>query len=295
LVYRDVNNHISDIWGQSPTPGSYQDLNTVVAGAPEAQGDPVLVTLPSVMHIIYRDINNHIADISYNFATWLRTWTYTDLSANCPASTGSPSGVEFLGRLNVFYRFGGTIYRVWPSLQTYQFMDLNHYVLPTVASWANGDPFSLTFSSPPQMHVFYRDANDHISDFWCGADTVWHYSDLHVSAQPTPVPALGNPCAVVFSGPGGDNQLHVVYRDVNNHISDIWGAAGTPPATTRYQDLNVLLPSAPAAKGNPFCYTVAADPPMLVVTYVDINDHIAFLYYPYGQTWNYADLGTQSA
>jgi hypothetical protein len=49
--------------------------------------------------------------------------------------------------------------------------------------------------------------------------------------------------------------------------------------------------NAPAAKGDPFCYVWAAAIPMLVVTYADINDHIAFLYNVFTQPWVYIVLG----
>ena len=58
-----------------------------------------------------------------------------------------------------------------------------------------------------------------------------------------------------------------------------------------YEDLNTVVPNVPAAKGYPFCYTVPAGNPTMIVTYVDINDHIAFVYNAYGQPWVYTDLG----
>jgi hypothetical protein len=293
VVYRDVNNHISDIWGQAPTPASYQDLSTVQANVPAAQSDPCLVSSPSLLHVLYRDSKNHIAHLSYNFPSSAPMWQYTDLTTSAPFSEGAPGpfsrgapcGVVFSNQLNVFWRDQNNHIS---SLGVLGYQDLNarypNLPLP------NGDPYSFTVvSTTEMMHVLYRDAGNHISARYATATTGWGYWNLNVVAQDAL--AQGNPCAVVSPSPfGANNQVHVVYRDVNNHISHFYEAEGTFPVGASYEDLNTVVPNAPAAKGDPFCYISSAIL-MLVVTYVDINDHIAFLYNIYGQPWVYIDLG----
>lgn len=285
VLYRDVNNHISDIWGGA---WFYQDLNAGTPKAADARSDPFVLALssPDQLHVLYRDANNHISDFS---GVMGEPGIYTDLNTSVragqptpPPAQGTPCaglyGPSWNAQMHVFYRdVHNHISDIWGGAWFYQ--DLNSVVNNGPAPDARSDPFSVTLSSADQIHVLYRDAHDHISDLSNIMGSAWVHTDLNASVQAgqaTPPPAQGAPCAVVFG-----SQIHVLYRDVNNHISDIWGGAWF------YQDLNAVVPNAPAAKSDPFCFAVAD---RLIVTYLDVNDHIALLNYSGG--WRYTDLTT---
>jgi Pro-kumamolisin, activation domain len=75
VLYRDVNDQIADIaaW-------SYQNLTTVVPGAPLAKGDPSALVLAGgdELHVFYPDTNNQVTEVRYSFIA--RSWFYQDLN-----------------------------------------------------------------------------------------------------------------------------------------------------------------------------------------------------------------------
>lgn len=107
-----------------------------------------------------------------------------------------------------------------------------------------------------------------------------------MSANPnskTPL-ALSTPTCIVFSG---GSQLHNIYRDTNNHLSDIYYDVNN--GGWIYQDLNQLAPQAPLAKGTPHAVLFNNDTQHHNL-YRDVNDNLSDIYYIKDAQWHYQNL-----
>jgi hypothetical protein len=234
-----------------------------------------VVFVDNQMHVLYIDSNHHISDICC-----AGTWFYQDVNRRrrqAPLAKGNPASVAFLStEMHVLYRDVNDHISDISYAGKWFYQDLN--VQAPQAPLAKGDPVSVVFLNT-ELHVLYRDVNDHISDVWY--DGSWHYRDLNVLAPQAPL-AKGDPVSVLFL----NSQMHVLYRDVNDHISDIRYAGTRSAGTWIYQDLNVLAPRAPLAKGDPA--SVIFVDKQLHVVYRGANDHVADIFY--ADTWFYQDL-----
>ena len=179
---------------------------------PQVYGDPRAVEFNGILHLFYRDVSNHI----WHVYRGVQKWTAEDVTqaVSGPLPQGDPSVVVFQNNVHVLFRDQANDMAdfSWNGSQwTYT------SVAPTGSMLLTGDPFAIVFSS--QLHVLYRSGtgSSHISDNYFS--TSWNYQDLNAKAGASPLArAAGDPTAAILKG----NELHVVYRDVNDHVSDLW-------------------------------------------------------------------------
>jgi hypothetical protein len=166
--------------------------------------------------------------------------------------------------------------------QSWEYVDLNT-TLPDAPLMQGENPFSLVYKS--QFHNLYRDENNQISDILYDG-TQWQYQKLNdkVGVKGKAPLAQGTPfCLDYFS------QLHTMYWDENNKISDILSAG-----SWQYQNLNDKegvkgkAPLANSANGTPFSVEYYEQHHTL---YWDENKKISdILYNHHGGYWQYQNL-----
>ncbi len=274
-VYRDVNNQLSDIYYDKLSTWHYQNLNALVNGAPAAKGDPfVLVYLEEEQHNLYRDANNQVSDIWYSLKTGL--WKYQNLNTlvnGAPAAQGNPFAFVYYNpagqpelRHNIYRDTNNHISDIFYSLKTglWQYQDLN--TLVSGAPPAQGDPSIIGYFNGLEQHCFYRDANNHISDIFYNYYSGWRYSNLHELLKEAPL-AKTDPYIVIFYH---GFELHCIYTDVNNQISDMYYVVNIG---WRYQNISQLVPEAALAQSS-LVITVLNDQSRQYV-YRDVNNQLS--------------------
>jgi phosphatidylserine decarboxylase len=219
-------------------------------------------------------------------------------SADPLLSQGSPFGVVYNKQLhNLFFDVNGNISDVWNDGLKQKYQNLNELVssIPNLnvpgsstaapAPSAQGNPFSIVYKK--QLHNLYWDVNGNISDIWYDVKNKktdiewyegknWYYQNLNSLPFVAPL-ANGNPFAVVYN-----EQLHNLYMDVNNQISDIWFDG----KNWNYQNLNLCASAAPLALGNPSAVIYNNQMHNL---YLDINGNISDIWFD-GSKWHYQNL-----
>jgi hypothetical protein len=226
VLYRDVNNHISDIWQDVAQQWHYQDV-TALSQSPPAQGDPAASIFSNQLHVIYRDVNAHISDCRFQNG-WLSPLDWTALT-NAALAQGDPFPIIYLNnQLHVLYRdVQHHVSDVWCGNGFY-YQDLT--VLGN-APLAWGDPSAVVCLNN-QLHVIYRDFDSHISDIRYSSGWLPPLDCTTLANAPL---APGDPFPMVFPkvGSRGSDQIHVLYINPNQHVSDISFVGGT----WRYKDL----------------------------------------------------------
>lgn len=291
IVYRDVNNQIADIsWNGSCW--QYENLSELaVGGPPAANGDPCIAQyFENFLHIVYKDVNNQIGDINWNGSGWkyqnLNTLDAV-VAANggpAPAANGDPRIAQnFEKSLHIVYRdvnnqFSDISWDIPTQAWKYKNLSTEPEVIFNAPA-INGNPCIVPYSTN-QLCIVYRDGGDWISNIVCTTST-WGYENLSNVPTVTPPNALGNPCMLAYL-----DSFHIVYRDVNNQISDIYY---TNDSFIQYENLSVIALDGPppAANGDPCILQYLGNYPQIV--YRDVNNQIANIYWD-GSFWRYRNL-----
>jgi len=95
-------------------------------------------------------------------------------------------------------------------------------------------------------HVFYRDANGDLMEFYAGADKHWFRTNLTTTANAPK--AASNPSVYFVEG---DKVAHVVYRGTDNQIHELYNAR--EPNKWFHSNLS-MVSNAPKAAGCPCGY-----------------------------------------
>lgn len=278
VMYRDINNNICSIYNDGNW--KYIELKQIVPAAVAALGDPSLVVYNDQLHVLYRDINGNISDILNAGGNW----SYQNLNmlaTLAPLAVGNPVAAVWQNQLHVLY-WGKWLYGNPDNNQTPVYLSSIYFDgawrwIGAVASLGSGTPFLVVYQNT--LYWLFRDTNNHIS--YASYDgSNWKYGDLNVlagtSGSPPAPTAQGDPFALVY----GD-QLFVLYRDSNQHISNIYYKGGW-----RYADVNTFVAGRPAARGNPT--GVVYGDQVHILYFTDGND-IGDFYYS-NSRWMYQDL-----
>lgn len=287
VVYRDINNEISDIWYNGST-WQYQNLSQMVSDAPIAQGSPFAVIFNGQMHVLYWDINNEISDIWFDSVTG--QWNYQNLNAistsTAAAADGNPCSIVFYQnqQQHVVYKdVNENISDIWYNSSTSQWQYQNISSLSSAPVAAHGDPFVFVYFQGVQQHNIYRDVNNKLSDIWYNsAEGIeqWFYQNLNtVTSSSNPPLAQTKPSAVDYQ-----HDSYIFYHDVNNQLSEF--CYNVSSESWSYSNINTLLSSAPKVKGivNAIIYDEN-----LYVLYRDSNNQISAALLSNG-AWSYLSL-----
>jgi hypothetical protein len=239
-----------------------------------------------IMHVVYRDVNNKISDIWWDGSVW-DCWNLSDRlqAKNPPAADGNPYILQYGDSMHVMYRdVNDQISDIWWDGSSWAYPHKNLSELVKTLPAAKGDPCIVQYGD--SMHVMYRDVNDQISDFWWdNANLRWAYPHKNLSDLVKTMPAAyGNPCII------NSTTIHVVYRDINGKLSDIWW--DNPNGVWKQQNLSDLVDGAPTADKDPCMglYFSGMLPADLHVLYHDYNSQITDLVWKQLSGWTYQTL-----
>ena len=140
-------------------------------------------------------------------------------SSKAPPAALDPFVVSYNAQLHTCYRAEqGNVYDVWCDASGgWHLQQLTGVGGLSDGPPAAGPPFALQYDA--QMHVLYRGVDDIIYDVWYDGSGNWHEQAINgggnaVSGAPR---ANGDPVAVHY-----DAQMHVLYRDGNDLIQDVF-------------------------------------------------------------------------
>ncbi len=189
-----------------------------------AQGNVMGVSyLDGVVHTLYRDVNGHVSDIFFDLEA--SPAKYVNLNEAAPGTLpalGNPFGLCALHGLEMHCFYRDSQNKISDILYRYSsgWHNGNLHELLKDAPPAQGDPFAISYNYGFEIHCFYRDTNNQIAHIFYIITVGWGYQNLSEYA-PDAMPAQGDPFVVEFEN-NGFPELHVVYNDVNNHISDVY-------------------------------------------------------------------------
>jgi hypothetical protein len=202
---------------------------------------------------------------------------------NASSHTNSMSALFYpvYNNINLFYRaVPGTIFDVYTADGKWYRADLTK---SAQAPPARSKPTALVFEykqSSKAIFLFYQDNKNHIGCIYYDATPpyVWHYMDL--GEYKGVAAANGDPTAVAFY-PAGRYQFHVYYRDIDNHIFEVYYDDGkvTP------HDLTALTKASPAG-GDPSSVVFVST--QIHVLYRNNQKQICDIWWD--GTWHYSNL-----
>ena len=177
VLYRDENNHMSDIYGA--TRWSWQDLTT--AGVPAAVGDPYAINYGAVRnmtHVLFCGEDYQLAYLYYD-----TKWNYQDLTTAVPRLTsvafeGKPFAIVYgrLSRLYVYCRdYDHQLWELVFDGGSWQATDLLQEPPTWTGPQVYGDPRAVEFNGI--LHLFYRDVSNHIWHVYRGVQK-WTAEDV---------------------------------------------------------------------------------------------------------------------
>lgn len=212
VLFRDENHMIGDYFFSNDRGWNYQNLNYSEESSPLAQGRPIPFVWGRELHTFYRNEDNTISDIWFD-----GQWHYQNISEkvkNAPQACGDPFPFEWGNELHVFYKSDGNeIYHIWFNYDNRTWAIENLNSVKFYVPLPKGDPFVVYYQG--QLHTFYQDENDLISDIWF--DGNWNYQNLHYIYEGA-LPYKGN----LFVTTWNKNELHTFFKTESNWFQDIW-------------------------------------------------------------------------
>jgi hypothetical protein len=243
VVYRGTDSGIHDVWW-TPNGWFHSDASAAADGEP-ASSDPHGYPLDEqYLHCIAYVADKKLLELSWSQADSLGPDADEDVKAGwrieplyeATAADQKPVGRPFGG---LFTPKRGVVYRVadrlWAAVQgvvpgTWDPLQLNAGVLPGAASDPTGVVVTETASGATTVlsrHLFYLGTDGNLHELRSdAAGAHWSHTDL-TAATGSPKPAAGaNPSAYAFRF-GGQTTLHVVYRDQDGTVHELWGPVGS--------------------------------------------------------------------
>ena len=247
VIYRDANNDITEMYLASGQPWKADTLSTLstVVRAPQAASAPFgYVTPDGTARVIYRDVNN---DITEMYLASGQTWKADTLSTlstvvGAPQAASAPSAYV-TGRgtpdwtARVIYRDANN-----DITEMYQApgQPWRQHNLTAVADAAQAASAPFGYVTPDgTARVIYRDVNNDITEMYLASGQPWKADTLSTgvrAAQAASAPPFG------YATP--DGTARVIYRDVNNDITEMYQAPGQP---WRQHNLTAVADAAQAA------------------------------------------------
>jgi hypothetical protein len=294
VIFVGENSHIYEL-----TPMGYWNANnltvesgalapTILEGAKPSGYDDY-----GILHVVYWASDKNIFEL-----WWGNKWHHNNLTKassessdeSAPLAAGIPAGYAYYYSQHVVYRGEDShIHELWwndtAGERKWQHTDLLYAASSNDSHppEAAGDPIGLALGH--KQHVIYRGIDGHIHELWWdgGRDRTWHHTDLMNEIQnigtaniPT---AKGDPSVYIH-----DSTLHIVYRDINDDIQELWWNDG-------WQCSNLMEHSRksddgiPKADSNPFGYIRGHNQHVI---YRDKGGNIHELVWDYG--WNHYNL-----
>ncbi|MHB8455972.1 MAG: neprosin family prolyl endopeptidase [Acidiferrobacterales bacterium] len=256
VVYRDAIGIIWDAWFDAASRRwklqnlNYDPLipyNANLTTGTFAEGDPMATAFNQQWHVVYRDFTGMIQDCWWDGPSG--TWNLQMLNGgpggmtNGPAAVGNPMASVFAGQWHVVYRdTNGIIWDSWYD-GTWNLQQINAGSL-TSGPLTQIDPRAYDLSQ--QWHVLYSDTSGNLWDSWYdGVLGTWNLQHLNGGGLTTGSVCVGAPTAI-----NPANQWHVIYRDDNGNLVDVFYDG--PSATWGLQVLNAgVVTRGPIAASDP--------------------------------------------
>ncbi|WON73553.1 neuraminidase-like domain-containing protein [Nitrosospira sp. Is2] len=241
VVYRGTDQNIHDVWGTLN--GWFLSTPTAEAEAEPAVSDPhgypldekfmhciAYCTERKVLELSWSSVDSPGLDEDQNGTTGWQVETLYEATSEADLPVGRPLGGIFTPDRGVVYRVqDGRIFSAVeaaaPASWTNQ--HLNSGSIPLAAS----DPVGFVMSemindvtTVQSRHIFYRGTDGHVHELKSDpAGVAWTHADITAtSGAPVPAPDA-QPGAYAFLS---QKTLHVVYRDQEGVVHELWGFAG---------------------------------------------------------------------
>ena len=140
--------------------------------------------------------------------------------------------------------------------------------------------------------VIYRDVNNDITEMYLASGQLWKADTLSTLSTVVGAPQVASAPSAYVTGRGTpDWTARVIYRDVNDDITEMYLASGQPWKADTLSTLSTVV-GAPQAASAPFGY--ATPDGTARVIYRDVNNDITEMYLASGQPWKADTLSTLS-
>ena len=296
VIYRDVDNNITEMYLAPGQPWKVDTLSTLstVAGAPRAASAPSAYvtgrgTPDWTARVIYRDVNNNITEMYLAPGQPWKVDTLSTLSTviGAPRAASAPFGyVTPDGAARVIYRdSSGDITEMYLTpRQPWQ-----QHSLTAVAGAAQAASAPSAYVTPDgAARVIYRDVDNNITEMYLAPGQPWKVDTLSTLSTVAGAPrAASAPSAYVTGRGTPDWTARVIYRDVNNNITEMYLAPGQPWKVDTLSTLSTVI-GAPRAASAPFGY-VTPDGAARVI-YRDSSGDITEMYLTPRQPWQQHSL-----
>ena len=245
IMYMDSDGRLHELWRDAAGQTGTSNL-TALAGAPAGSGNPyVYLDTNAVLAILlYRGRDSHVHALYWS--TGGVGHDNLSAAAHAPQAAGSPVGF-FTPATNthhvVYRKSNNHLHVLWWAGGDVPGHDDATTLASAVAS--AGDPSAFLDTLRGENIIVYRGVDGHIRDiYWTGGDPLGHEDVSGFCGAPN---AASDPV-------GGYSAPHdargIVYRDVDDHLIEIYSAGNGPAA---WWDLTAVA-GAPPASGKPAVY-----------------------------------------
>jgi hypothetical protein len=218
VFYRDADGNIHMVY----LSGGQWNWQQVAGGTglklPAAAGDPRLSEFGGALDVCYRDIDGNIQNLEYR----ANKWTVRPITGNPPPAAGDPHITVYNGWLRIFYRekTGKMVHLMYDgSKWGWEYLPVPAAVI------AVGDATSVEYNGP--LHLFFRESRGFIWHvYWVGS---WAGEQLTGPGVSGGELAETDPRAVLLGkdSKGKDIEIHVLYHDINDNLSDAYWTGTT--------------------------------------------------------------------
>ena len=207
VIYRDADGNIHSVY-PSGDQWTWQQVtgDSGIIKAPPAAGDVKLSEYYGGTEVCYRDTDGNI----HVLETRVRKWIVRPITGNPPRAGGDPHGAVYNGSLRVLYRdnTGKIVHLTYDGTWRWEYLPAPAEVV------AAGDPVSTYYGGA--WRIFYRESRGFIWHlYWY--NNRWNGEQLTGPGLSGGELAEGEPTAVSLG-----NELHVLYRDINDNLSDAY-------------------------------------------------------------------------
>ncbi len=250
---------------------------------PAIEGCFSTIGFNSQLQCLYIDNNFNVSALASD--SGISNWVYQDVSALVTDPVLADSylcALNYCKQLHHFYITSGMqIADIYYDLPTEAWHYQNLHQLQETAPAAKGPLFAVTYNT--QQHNLYISPQGAICDIWYDSSTeIWQSQNLNeLQSQ---APKFAHSLKVIFC----NNQLHHLYIDQNQQISDIWH--DWTSNTWHYENLSQCNNTAPLAGDELAAISINN---CLHTIYVDANGDLGYILRDFAaNTWQYQNLST---
>jgi catechol 2,3-dioxygenase-like lactoylglutathione lyase family enzyme len=242
-------------------------------------------------HVFSRDADGSIQEW-FASATATDGWHKKNLTAEAaaPKAAGSPTAYVLKAdkTQHVVYRSTDDqiVELYWAGGPgKWQFNNLSTV---TRAPKAAGNPSGFVVEKDRTQHIVYRTADNNICELYLTSKpgSPWAVNNLSQSVGKTAPKAAGDPCSYVLK----DNSRHVVFRDKDGNIHELYESGAGAESRWMAKDLTTMT-KAPRAAGNPHAFQFEDNQTQHIVYRTEGGD-IGELYLEFkpGKDWAFNNL-----